>query len=98
MPVGAATRRRQVEHLPERPAVVDVARMLARVALSPEELGAPAVAHRLSLPGEDVGDRELPSLVGFGVVVAVPGRAGRRVQRCEAPAALRAPGCELLER
>src|SRR5262245_47441902 len=96
-PVRAASVRDHVEHLPDRPHVVDMARMLARLRLRSEELAAPAMVDRAAALREDMSDRKLPRLVGFGVVVAVERRARRRVQRCEAPAALVAPRRELLD-
>src|SRR3954470_4019598 len=98
MPIRPATRGGQVEHLPDRPHVVDVARMLARVVRRAEELAAPAVMDLPAAAGEDVRDRKLAPFVRLRVVVAVERRARRRVERCESPAALLAPRGELLDR
>ena len=75
-----------------------MARVLAGIGRSVEELRAPEVPDRAAVAMEHVQHRPLASVGGLGVVVAVVGVAGRRQKAQRAPASLPPEGQDALER
>src|SRR4051812_12519358 len=77
VPAGGAALGNEVEEVPQRLEVVDVARVLARLRRRVEQLRAPEMADLLAVAMEDVEHRLLRAVVRFaGVRALVAGFAG----------------------
>src|SRR3954468_704033 len=88
LPVSRTAGRREVEQVPERLDRAGVARVLARVGGSVEELGGPEVPDLVALAAEHVHHRQLRARVGLGEVVAVVRVRARRDEPQVGPPAL----------